>query len=100
MGTLKPKMAANLREIQHILLQQWDPIGVRSSPAAESEYDSYAVPIYSFLRQQPSERELVDHLYQIETKRMGLTRFGMRRHLNPIAKRLLKLDLSGDEQLQ
>jgi hypothetical protein len=100
MGTLKPKMAESLREIQHILLHEWDPIGVRSSPAAESEYDSYAVPIYSFLRHQPSETELVDHLYQIETKRMGLTRFGMRRHLKPVAKRLLEVDLSADEPLQ
>ena len=99
----KPEMAAQrpfCDDSSTFCCHEWDPIGLRSSLGAETEYDSYAVPIYSFLRQQPSEKELVDHLYQIQTKRMGLTRFGMRRHLKPVAKRLLKLDLSADEPLQ
>ncbi|MFL6590394.1 MAG: hypothetical protein ACJ8M4_09500 [Chthoniobacterales bacterium] len=99
MGSLKPKMGASLREIRTILLREWDPIGVRDIPGAHDEYDSYAMPLYLFLRSKPSADAVVDHLYRLETRQMGLTRFG-RGHLKPIADRLLKLDLSTDEPLQ
>ena len=99
MGTLKPKMGASLREIRTILLREWDPIGVRDIPEAHDEYDSYAMPLYTFLRQRPSQRAVVDHLYRLETEHMGLTRFG-RRHLKPVADRLLSLHVSADEPLQ
>jgi hypothetical protein len=99
MGTPKPKMAASLRAIRSVLLQDWDPIGVRDTAEAQDEYDSYSMPLYSFLRHRPSEKELVDHLYRLETEHMGLTRSG-RGHLAPIAQKLLAIDLSADEPLQ
>jgi hypothetical protein len=99
MGILKPKMAASLRTIRDILIRDWDPIGVRELRGAEDEYDAYVMPIYQLLRQSPSEAALTDHLYQIETKHMGLTRFG-RAQLKPVVDHLLKLDVSTDEPVQ
>jgi len=92
-------MAVNLRAIRTILLREWDPIGVRDVPEAQDEYDSYAMPLYSFLRQRPSEDAVVGHLYRLETENMGLTRIN-RHHLKPVAKHLLQLDLSNDEPMQ
>ncbi len=92
-------MGASLRAIRSVLLQDWDPIGVRGIPEAQDEYDSYAFPLYTLLRQGPSEKALVDHLFRLETGHMGLTRFG-RRHLKPVVHKLLSIDVSADEPLQ
>jgi hypothetical protein len=99
MGTSKPKMAASLRAIRSVLLQDWDPIAVRGLPEAQDEYDSYAMPLYTILRQHPSVDSLVDHLYHLETEHMGLIRIG-RHHLRPVAEKLLGIDVSADEMLQ
>jgi hypothetical protein len=48
MGILKPNMAANLRRIRSVLMDDWDPIGVQGVPEAADEYDSYVMPIYCF----------------------------------------------------
>ena len=99
MGTPKPRMATSLRAIRSVLLKDWDPIGVREIPEAQDEYDSYAFPLYTLLRQHPSEKTLVDHLFHLETEHMGLSRFG-RRHLKPVVQKLLSIDVSADEPLQ
>jgi hypothetical protein len=99
MGTSKPKMAASLRAIRIVLLHDWDPIGIRGDAGAQDEYDSYSMPLYSFLRKSPSEKAVMDHLYHLETEHMGLTRVG-RGHLTPVAQKLLAIDVSADEPLQ
>jgi hypothetical protein len=95
MESIKPNMAASIRRIRSVLMTDWDPIGVRDIPEAADEYDSYALPIYSILREQPSEDILLDYLAQL-TEHIGLP--ASRDSLRPIAARLLDIDLSHDER--
>jgi hypothetical protein len=95
-GTKKPKMAENLKKVQRILMEKWDPIGVRGIPEARSEYDSYIIPLYSLLRKRASEREVIDYLNKIETECMGLS-FSSENVIQEVARKLLILNVSDDE---
>lgn len=94
MGSLKPNMAANIRRIRSVLMDDWDPIGVRNVPEASDEYDSFVLPIYSILREHRSEDGVLDYLEEM-TKYIGLP--AERESLRPIAAKLLEIDLSHDE---
>jgi len=65
------------REIQEnirdVLLREWDPIGIIDVPEAEDEYDGYVGGVYRLLASGASQDQLVEHLRQIETTRMGLS---------------------------
>ena len=58
--------------IREILLRDWDPIGVSDVPEAQDEYDSYIPGIYARLIRGVSQQDVFDHLWQIETRNMGL----------------------------
>ena len=65
--------AANrLESVRQVLLQDWDPIGVRDIPQAGNEYDAYASPIAAKLTAKISMADLSKHLLEIETQSMGL----------------------------
>jgi hypothetical protein len=98
MGTLKPNMPASLRAIRDVLSEKWDPIGLRGVVKAQDEYDSYIMPLYTLLRQRSSETQIVEHLYVLETRHMGLTRAD-RHRLQSIARELLSIDVGADEPL-
>ncbi len=55
-----------------VLLHEWDPIGVSNEPNAQDEYDSYVAGVFHLLAAGVSNDELIDHLLEIETDRMGL----------------------------
>jgi hypothetical protein len=77
--------------IRGVLLHGWDPLGIAEEVHAQDEYDSYVYKILGMLiRHEPRER-LVDHLWWIETERMGLTGdpSRVRSHLEKIADRLI-----------
>ena len=67
-------MISLLVEIERVLLQEWDPIGVRDLAAASNEYDSYAFEIYACLQgaTPPSAVELSSYLAGVQSERMGL----------------------------
>ncbi len=50
MGEQKPNMAASLRAIRGVLMQDWDPCYVRDAPEAQDEYDTYVSQLYRMLR--------------------------------------------------
>jgi hypothetical protein len=76
--------------IRSILLQHWDPIGIGDVPEAQDEYDSYIGGIYSGLIHRVAEHDLFNHLWQIETDRMGL--YGNRNKTQDVVHRLLALN--------
>ena len=94
MGAKKPKMAASIRSIQAVLMDDWDPIGVQGNRDAAHGYDGYAMPIYLLLRERRSEAALLDYLKWM-LQRMGLS--GTPESLRPIAQKLLEIDVMGDE---
>ena len=71
-----PSEAKRAREIQdqirHILLHEWDPIGVQDEPNAQDEYDSYVGDVYRLLADGASSRMVAEHLARIEGEQMGL----------------------------
>jgi hypothetical protein len=59
-------------EIRHVLMDVWDPIGVKGEPNAADEYDGYLGGVYERLTDGASDERIEDHLWQIVTDRMGL----------------------------
>lgn len=57
-------------EIRRILLQYWDPIGIRDDPNAQDEYDGYLGGIYELLVRDASDKEISNHLWRIIEERI------------------------------
>jgi hypothetical protein len=59
-------------EIRRVLLDVWDPIGIRGEPNAQDEYDSYIGRIYELLTGDSPDRELSEYLFSVVYDLMGL----------------------------
>jgi hypothetical protein len=59
--------------IRHVLMDVWDPIGVKGEPNAQDEYDGYLGGVYELLVTGASDERIEDHLWRIVTERMGLS---------------------------
>jgi hypothetical protein len=78
-----------MEEIQKILLNEWDPIGIQGIPEAQDEYDSYVSDVYKLIQSKRTESEVFDYLWGVETEHMGLS--GDKKHTQTIAHKLFKL---------
>jgi len=72
--------------VRNALLNEWDPIGVKGIPEAVDEYDGYVAKVCELVT-AGNKQKLIDHLWWIETERMGLT--GDRKATEGFAERLL-----------
>lgn len=77
MGTPKPLIdkyeSRRIRvQIRHVLLEVWDPIGVRNEPYAQDEYDGYIGEIYELLINEASDSQIAEYLFWVVHERMGL----------------------------
>ena len=59
-------------EIRHVLLDVWDPIGVKDEPNAQDEYDGYVGVIFDSLSGGATDEQLADRLLYFVSDRMGL----------------------------
>jgi hypothetical protein len=75
--------------IRKILIDEWDPIGINHIPEAADEYDSYISGIHALLIRHESEHKIFDHLWNIETERMGL--YGNRVRTEQVVISLMRL---------
>jgi hypothetical protein len=75
------------QELRRFLMEQWDPIGVKSAPEAADEYDGYRGRIVELLRAGTPPSELAGHLAEFE-QQMGLT--ARPEHLLPVAQELAR----------
>jgi hypothetical protein len=78
------------QEIQFILINEWDPIGVGAIPEAHDEYDGYISKIHSILISSKSSDDVFDYLIWVEGELMGLT--PNQNHTQIIAQKLIKLN--------
>jgi len=65
-----------VEEVNRILTDEWDPIGVVAMGAGEhayTEYVSYAKGIAKMLREGVPEYRLMKHLVMLRTKHIGLS---------------------------
>jgi hypothetical protein len=58
-------------DIRHVLLEVWDPIGIKDEPNAQDEYDGYIGKLYELLLSGSSDSELAGYLYWVAHERMG-----------------------------
>ena len=58
--------------LRQILMEEWDPIGVRGVPEAADEYDSYLPSIVSRLGNNMGDEQVAEYLTEIEEVQMGL----------------------------
>ena len=65
-----PKALTNA--IDTVLLDHWDPIGIRDVPQARDEYDEYAAHIRSMLLRGAPSGELAAYLLAVEVRSLGL----------------------------
>ncbi len=69
-GKIKSRLIRT--QIRRVLLNVWDPIGVRDEPNAQDEYDSYIGEIYELLVHGATEQQIADRLLYIVQDTMGL----------------------------
>ncbi len=58
-------------QIRRVLLDEWDPIGIKDEPNAQDEYDGYIPRIYELLLKDAPNAELSEYLYWVAHDRMG-----------------------------
>jgi hypothetical protein len=61
-------------ELRALLLEEWDPIGVGDLPEAANEYDSYALPLATKLREGGTETDVFEYLVSARVSNIGLLR--------------------------
>lgn len=60
-------------DIRHVLMQVWDPIGIKDEPNAQDEYDGYLGDVYELLVSGASDSQIAEHLWSMVTEHMGLS---------------------------
>lgn len=87
MSTPKPRIdkaeSRRIRvEIRHVLLNAWDPIGVKDEPYAQDEYDAYIGELYELVVNGSPDEALENYLFWVAHDRMGFSESACRTH-NP-----------------
>ena len=60
------------RDIRRVLLDVWDPIGVKDEPNAQDEYDCCLGGLYHLLAEGGSDEQIAEYLWKQGTEHMGL----------------------------
>jgi hypothetical protein len=84
------KIAEIHRQIDAVLLRDWDPIGVADVPEARDEYCSYVRGVYDIAVASQSAHAIAEFLVRIERESMELT-FRPPKQLLPVAQKILEL---------
>ncbi len=79
------------RQVRDVLMNVWDPIGVKDEAACADEYDSYVGPVLGLLIRKESDEKIARHLAEIVTHRMGLS--GTARDMRPTVEALRRIEL-------
>jgi hypothetical protein len=84
------KIAEVHRQIDSVLLRDWDPIGVADIAEAQDEYRGYCRGVFDVAVQTRSARAVAEHLLGVERDSMGLS-FRSADELLPMAQKILDL---------
>ena len=85
-----PKVKHLLREVEVVLWEDWDPIGVNDTPEAKGEYDSYAGAVFTVALKTRSAMAIAEHLIAVEHAAMGYEKRDPS-GLLPVAEKILKI---------
>jgi len=78
--------------IRTVLMQDWDPIGIKNTAECYDEYDAYIGGVYRLLARGATDEQIVEHLDRIESQQMLWSRPD-KKELYPVARKLLALGL-------
>lgn len=81
------------QEVREILINVWDPLGVKDFPHAQDEYDAYLHEFTKFVWDDASVETIVDRLQNIQRHRMRLRRSD-RDRLQKVASKLRSLEVN------
>jgi hypothetical protein len=84
------KIAEIHRQLEAMLLHNWDPIGVGHIPECRDEYRRYVRGVYDVAVGTRSARAVAEHLVKIEREHMGLFAWRWKPRL-PVAQKILEL---------
>jgi hypothetical protein len=79
------------REIERVLLDEWDPLGVRDGGGEEHPYAAYAHDIYGLLARGASDTQIVRHLHNLERDNLAHPEL-VGRDLSHVARALRRLE--------
>jgi hypothetical protein len=79
--------------IRHVLLEVWDPIGIKDEPNAQDEYDGYIGKLYELLVSHTDDSQFVDYLHWAVHDHMGLDA-ASRSDMEPTVEALKKIRLT------
>jgi len=91
----KQQARAVKREIDRVLWEVWDPIGVRDLGGPADEYSGYVNGVYELLTSGASENKVAEHLLCIVTERMEISRATLAA-MQPAVKALRAIPLLSD----
>ncbi|MBO9666023.1 MAG: hypothetical protein J7501_04360 [Bdellovibrio sp.] len=78
-------------EVKNILMNDWDPIGIKANAKAKAEYDQYALRIVGMLYNGTTLDKLVKYLDSVVTEDLGLP--SNRNKSIEVSKKLLAINL-------
>ncbi len=78
-------------QIRHVLLETWDPIGIRDEPNAQDEYDGYMGEVFDLLVRRAPDSAILDYLLWAANEHMGLS--AKREDMLPTILELRKINL-------
>ena len=84
---------ATERAIERVLLDQWDPLGVREQPGPHPEYAPFVHDVYSLLARGASDVQLTRHLHRIESEELHHPELASR-DLTAVVRALRKVESS------
>jgi hypothetical protein len=79
------------QEIDRVLLQRWDPLGVASDPANAHAYTPYVHDVFGLLARGASDVQIARHLHRIETQELQHPELADR-DLGPLVKELRRVE--------
>ena len=82
--------ATSEAEISRLLLEGWDPLGVRSQPGAEGQYLEYAHQLFGMLARGASDVQIARHLHHAESEELHHPEL-RERDLTPLVRALRSL---------
>ena len=85
------KIAEIHRQLDAMLLRDWNPIGVPDIPATADEYRSYVRGVYDVAVGTRSARAVAELLVKFEREHMGLSVWRGWRARLPVAQKILDL---------
>lgn len=85
------KVAEIHRQIDSVLLHDWDPIGVGHVPECSNEYRGYVRGVYDVAVETRSAQAIAEHLVRMERERMGLSGTRHWKARLPVAQKILDL---------